>query len=234
MGCQNLNGPDEVTMFIQTVLQNIGWFLGACATVSFIEHQVHARLMHQKNFLSKYTSSFKRVYEAHAIVHHAHYSKIFTDEPVAPGEDKEIRLTVHKAPIKTLPLILLISLVSVPGALIFAFVVVMHHWIWNKIHLEMHKPEQRGFSKWPAYKFLARHHYLHHVYPNKNYNVVFPFADYVTGTNVRANKSELLEMYEHDLLPLKPAELASLKEAAALEKQEKQAKQEKQLASLRS
>ncbi|CAN5335582.1 hypothetical protein BH11CYA1_BH11CYA1_14000 [soil metagenome] len=221
-------------MFIQSVLQNIGWFLGACATVSFIEHQVHARLMHQKNFLSKYTSSFKRVYEAHAIVHHAHYSKIFTDEPVAPGEDKEIRLTVHKAPIKTLPLILLISLVSIPGALIFAFVVVMHHWIWNKIHLEMHKPEARGFSKWPAYKFLARHHYLHHVYPNKNYNVVFPFADYVTGTNVRANQSEMLEMYEHDLLDLNPAQVASLKEAAAQEKQDKLARQEKQLASLRS
>jgi hypothetical protein len=220
-------------MFIQSVLQNIGWFLGACATVSFIEHQVHARLMHQKNFLSKYTSSFKRVYEAHAINHHGHYSKIFTDEPVPPGEDEEIRLTVHKAPIKTLPLILLISLVSIPGALIFLFTVVMHHWVWNKIHLEMHKPEHRGFSNWSAYKFLARHHYLHHVYPNKNYNVVFPFADYVLGTNVHASKSELLEMYDLELLQLNPAELASLREAAAQEKQEKQAKQEKQLATLR-
>jgi hypothetical protein len=27
-----------------------------------------------------------------------------------------------------------------------AHVVIFHHWAWNKIHLEMHKPEQRIFS----------------------------------------------------------------------------------------
>ena len=221
-------------MFIQSVVQNIGWFLGGCAAISFIEHQVHTRMMHQKGFLSKYTDKYKRVYEAHAINHHGHYSKIFTDEPVPPGEDVEIRLNVHKAPIKTLPLTLLVSLFSIPGAFIVAFVAVMHHWIWNKIHLEMHKPEDRGFSKTQAYKFLARHHYMHHVYPNKNFNVVFPFADYVLGTNVRANKQELLEMYELQLLDLKPAEVSSLKEAVALEKQAKQEKQERQLAGLKS
>lgn len=177
-----------------SILQVVGWFIFSCVLMSFIEHQVHSRLMHRRNFLSKRLASFKNTFEAHAIVHHMHYSEIFTDEPVPPGEDKEIRLNVHKAPIKSLPFALIIALISWQGALIFLATTVLHHWIWNKIHLEMHKPEQRGFSNWPIYKFLARHHYLHHQYPDKNFNVVFPLADYILGTNVKSTPVELKAM----------------------------------------
>lgn len=167
------------------ILQIVGWFVFSCVLMSFIEHQVHSRLMHKR------TVSFKRAFEAHALVHHTHYSKIFSDEPVAPGEDKEIRLTVHKAPIKAIPFAALIALVSWQGAVVFVATVCMHHWVWNKIHLEMHKPEQRLFSQWPIYKFLARYHWLHHRYQDKNFNVVFPLADYVLGTSVQPNKFDL-------------------------------------------
>src|SRR4030095_10963614 len=102
------------------------------------------------------TASFKRVFESHALGHHKHYAVIFSDEPVAPGEDREIRLTVRKAPIKALPFAALIALVSWLGAAVFVAVMIFHHWAWNKIHLEMHKPEQRIFSTGPVYKFLAR------------------------------------------------------------------------------
>jgi len=177
------------------ILQIFGWLLFSSALVSFIEHQVHAKLMHKRNFLSGHTSAYKRVYEAHAIVHHQHYAQTFSDEAVPPGEDKEIRLTVYKAPIKTLPITLLIALVSLPGAVVFVATTLFHHWAWNKIHLEMHKPEDRAFSHWPVYKFLARYHWLHHKYPNKNFNVVFPFADYVLGTNVKPSKDEIETMH---------------------------------------
>jgi hypothetical protein len=163
----------------------IDWFIFSCILMSFIEHQVHSRLMHRK------TVAFKRAFEAHAIVHHGHYSKIFNDEPVAPGEDKEIRLTVSKAPIKALPFAALIALVSWQGAIVFVITVCFHHWLWNKIHLEMHKPEQRVFHDWAIYKFLARYHWLHHKYPNKNFNVVFPLADYVLGSNAHATEFDL-------------------------------------------
>ncbi|MBX9570689.1 MAG: sterol desaturase family protein [Candidatus Obscuribacterales bacterium] len=178
------------------ILQIVGWFIFSCVLMSFIEHQVHSRLMHRKNFLSERSPSFKRTFEAHAIFHHGHYSKMFTDEPVAVGEDKEIRLTVRKAPIKALPVAALIASISWQGALILVAVVTLHHWIWNKIHLEMHKPEGRGFNNWPIYKFLARYHWLHHKYPDKNFNVVFPLADYVLGTNARANDIDRKCMHE--------------------------------------
>ena len=176
------------------ILQAVGWIVFSCILMSFIEHQVHSKLMHRRNFLSGHTKAFKKVFEAHAIFHHGHYSKIYHDEPVGPGEDKEIRLTVHKGAVKALPFAALIGLVSLEGAGIFIVTVMVHHWIWNKIHLEMHKPEQRGFSKWPAYKFLARYHWLHHKYPERNFNVVFPFADYVLGTNVKGTPADHVVM----------------------------------------
>jgi len=127
-------------------LQIGGWVIFSCILMSFFEHQVHRNLMHRKNFLSAHTTSFKRVFEAHAIVHHGYYSKIFSDEPVPPGEDREIRLTVRKAPIKAIPFAALIALMSWQGAAVFVASMIFHHWAWNKIHLEMHKPEQRVFS----------------------------------------------------------------------------------------
>jgi hypothetical protein len=177
------------------ILQLIAWFVFSCVLMSFIEHQVHEKLMHKKNFLSERFATFKHVYEAHAIVHHGQYSKIYTDEPVPPGQDKEIRLTPWKGAIKASPFTALIALFSLEGAAIFTATVVLHHWVWNKIHLEMHKPEGRGFSRWPVYKFLARFHYLHHCHPFQNLNVVFPLADYILGTNVKkASPDEIQAM----------------------------------------
>ena len=176
-----------------------GWFIVSCILMSFVEHQVHSKLMHRETFLSARVASFKRMFHAHARVHHTHYSRIFSDEAVARGEDKEIRLTVRKAPIKAIPVAALLALVSWQGAAIFVAVMTFHHWAWNKIHLEMHKPEQRVFSTWPVYRFLARHHCLHHRHLDRNFNVVFPLADYVLGTSVRANEGDLRYMEQWGL-----------------------------------
>jgi hypothetical protein len=181
------------------ILQMSGWLVISSVLMSFVEHQVHRKLMHKRNFLSARTASFKRVFEAHALVHHKHYTDIFSDEPVARGEDKEIRLTVRKAPIKAIPVAACVALVSWRGAAVFVAIMTLHSWVWNKIHLEMHKPEKRLFSTWPVYKFLARHHCLHHRHPNRNFNVVLPLADYVLGTNVSANEADLKYMEQWGL-----------------------------------
>jgi len=182
-----------------SILEISSWLIFSCALTSFIEHQVHRRLMHRRNFLSARAASFKRMFESHALVHHKHYAEIFSDAPVPRWEDREIRLTVCKAPIKAMPFALIIALVSWYGAVVFVAVMIFHHWAWNKIHLEMHKPEQRIFSSFPVYRFLARHHCLHHRHMDKNFNVVFPLADYVLGTSVRANQADLKYMEQWGL-----------------------------------
>jgi hypothetical protein len=174
------------------VLETLGWFIFSCILVSFIEHQVHKRLMHKVSI-----QAFRHTFEAHAITHHkVHYAKVFSDEPLPPGEDTEIRLTVLKAPLKVLPVAIVIALFSWVGAVVFLLTMVLHHWVWNKVHLEMHKPEQRLFSNWPMYRLLARHHWLHHRYPGRNFNVVFPLADFILGTAARVTEEDRREMEE--------------------------------------
>jgi len=138
--------------------------------------------------------------ESHAVLHHGTYKAIFRDDPLPKGEDKGIRLNIVEGLLETLPITIIIALFSPLGAVIFAFVVAMHHFLWNQIHLEMHKPEERIFGNWPSYKFLARHHLLHHKYPNRNFNVVFPLADFVLGTSAKSQYSDHAEMYRLGLL----------------------------------
>ena len=118
------------------VLEIGGWFIFSCILASFVEHQVHRDLMHRRNFLSAHTAAFKRVFEAHTLLHHKHYAAIFSDEPVAHGEDREIRLTVRKAPIKAPPFAALIAPVSWLGAAVFVAVMIFHRRASNRIHLE--------------------------------------------------------------------------------------------------
>ncbi len=155
--------------------------------------------MHRKHFLSKYFKAVKNTFEHHAVLHHGHYYRIFTDEAVPPGQDKGIRLGMLEGFIEGLPISALIAIISWPGAIIFEIVVFIHHSIWNMIHLEMHKPENRFFSQWRIYKFFARHHYLHHRYPDKNFNVVLPIADYVLGTNAHPSRADLRGMLKSGL-----------------------------------
>jgi hypothetical protein len=196
-------------MIIQFILHAVAWFVGLAVLMSFIEHQVHRRFMHRLNPLNKQIKALKKVFEHHAVLHHGYYHKIFSDEPVPPGQDRGLRLSLKEGLIEAVPFSAVIAFFSVPGALIFFVVVLLHHFLWNKIHVEMHKPQDRFFSNWPVYKFLARHHYLHHRYPDKNFNVVLPIADYVLGTNARPNSADWQGMRELGLLsttagPLKP------------------------------
>jgi len=189
-----------VPIVAHIVIRFLVWFPALAVLMSFVEHQIHRRLMHKQNVLSRRLPSFYRTLEHHAILHHGEYSKVFTNQPGAAVEERHLRLSLREGFLEALPLAALIALVSLEGAIILEIVVCGHHFIWNTIHTEMHRPDARFFSAWPAYKFLARYHYLHHKHPDKNFNVVLPLADYVLGTHVRASRSGLDGMYRLRLL----------------------------------
>jgi sterol desaturase/sphingolipid hydroxylase (fatty acid hydroxylase superfamily) len=58
---------------------------------------------------------------------------------------------------------------------------------------------RRFFSEWPAYKYLTRHHYLHHLHPDKNFNVVLPLGDFVFGTVCKPTAAEIAEMHRQGM-----------------------------------
>ena len=177
---------------LETAAWIAGWFVAMVVLMSIIEHQVHCRLMHKKprNFLVRGLRLRQKMFTSHAVEHHTQYRKTFHDDPVPPGEDRGIRLNLLEGLVESLPLSLVLVWFSVTGAIMFPVVVCLHHAIWNQIHLEMHKPESRFFSNWAAYRCVARHHYLHHRYPDKNFNVAFPIGDFLFGTIAKPSEAD--------------------------------------------
>jgi hypothetical protein len=175
------------------------WFTVSIVLMSFVEHQVHQNILHKSRF-SKYIRSLQKTFDSHAGLHHGHYASDFSDEPVGRGQDRGLRLNLTEGFFEILPAALIVAIFSLPGAITFQVVICLHHAFWNLIHVEMHKPDQRFFSEWPAYKYLARHHYLHHKYPGKNFNITIPLADYILGTNAHASETDLKAMRQLGLL----------------------------------
>jgi hypothetical protein len=164
--------------------QRWGWFLVLAVLMSLIEHQIHCRLMHKKprHFLVRNLRARNRIFTSHAVEHHKQYRQEFHDDPVPHGEDRGIRLNILEGIVESLPVVIVLAPFSITGAVMFPMVVCLHHVIWNQIHMEMHKPEGRFFANWAAYKSVARHHFLHHRYPDKNFNVAFPIGDFLFNT----------------------------------------------------
>lgn len=173
-------------------LQTAAWFVGLAVVMSLIEHQVHSRLMHRrpKFLFLRNLAARKKIFDSHAVEHHRQYRRKFHDEPVPHGEDRGIRLNLREGLIESLPVSLLLAFFSTTGAIMFPVIVCLHHLMWNLIHMEMHKPANRFFAKWPIYKSLARHHYLHHRYPDKNFNVALLAGDYLFGTMAKASDAD--------------------------------------------
>jgi len=166
------------------LIQVVCWFVALIVLMSIIEHQVHSRLMHKKprHVLWRDLAARRRIFTSHAVEHHRQYRASFRDDPVPRGEDRGIRLNIWEGLLESLPVSGLLGCFSTTGAIMFPMVVCLHHVLWNQVHMEMHKPENRPFARWAVFKCVARHHYLHHRYPDKNFNVAFPVGDYIFGT----------------------------------------------------
>jgi hypothetical protein len=190
----------ETVMLLQ-ILSIVGWFMVMVLLMSLVEHQVHCRLMHKqpRHPLLRNLAARRRIFTSHAVEHHTQYRKHFHDEPLPPGEDRGIRLNLREGLLEALPLSLVLGWFSLTGAIMFPLVVFLHHTIWNQIHLEMHQPKGRFFARWPAYRFVARHHFLHHRYPDKNFNVAFPLGDFLCRTMARPTAADWQAMREEGI-----------------------------------
>ena len=65
------------------------------------------------------------------------------------GQDRHLHLSMKEGFLEALPISVLMTMISWQGAMTFLMVVCLHHYIWNQIHMEMHKPEKRFFSQIP-------------------------------------------------------------------------------------
>ncbi len=162
----------------QVIIFSLFLILGWCLA-SFIEWFVHKELMHTKKYM-------KTPFIRHAAEHHG--------ERKSPGryyaktdELKEYHLfETSFMPflwILHFPIVWLVAqFTGLAGAAGCGMGTALYILGYEIIHWYVHIPEDFPFyrSKW--FQFLLEHHRIHHHIPTKNYNVVFPLADWVLGS----------------------------------------------------
>ena len=128
---------------------------------------------------------FEDTYRNHAVLHHQVYYEVYDHEPDERG--RELNLRFHfsdnfASNLLLAPLHGLYLLLDPLGSLALVVMITLYMFAWNTLHVEMHIPSNRWYFCQPVFRFLNRHHYVHHVHPARNPNVVLPLADYLIGT----------------------------------------------------
>lgn len=160
--------------------------MGFCVGVvcaSFFEWTLHRYFMHRPFF------TFRYPYERHALVHHRIFKADHTYHLINESDKKTIPMAWWNGPV----------LIAVGQLPFLAIALWFHKWGWGimcgaaiastcyyaayeYIHWCMHLPKKRHLERSGIFFRLNGHHLLHHRYMSKNYNVVFPLADFFLMT----------------------------------------------------
>jgi hypothetical protein len=163
---------------------------------SFVEWWVHGTVMHRRplpEFLYRSVPYFEHAFRHHAVLHHSVYYRIYDHEPDPEGRFFNLRFRVSDLLSSNLfvaPLHAVYLCTEPIGSLALAVMITGYMFTWNALHVEMHIPSNRWWSRQPVFRFLNRHHYMHHVHPGRNFNVVLPLADYLLGTVAQPDAAE--------------------------------------------
>jgi hypothetical protein len=175
---------------------SIFWFVGALVGnvifASFFEWSIHRYVMHRP------VGSFRYAFQAHAVVHHQVFKADHTYHLVDPKDQETIPMAWWNGPVLILmgasPTLLLSAItghwIMLAGA---ATTFVLYYIAYEYIHWCMHLPKARRVEKPWLFRRLNGHHLLHHRYMHKNFNVVFPLADFCLGTLLVRSKIQFAQ-----------------------------------------
>ncbi len=168
------------------VLPQIAAFFVTFAYGSFFEYTLHRFVMHKRQKLLPFP------FELHAMLHH----RIFQADETFHAQDDFMKSHVTFVPrdylillLVNAPLYLAVEFFTGWPITIGATIAILSYiGMFDILHYCFHVPAGRWFENVPGFRFLKRHHLLHHKYQNRNLNVVFPLADAVFGTLVMKPK----------------------------------------------
>src|SRR5262245_40912219 len=157
-------------------------FLATFVYGSFFEWTLHRFFMHRRQKIVPYP------FELHAMIHH----KIFGSDETFHAQSREMLEHVTFVPRDYLillcinaPLFLAIQwLTGLQIALGCSVAVLTYLGLFDALHGMFHVPRARIVERFWPYRWLKRHHLLHHRYQTRNFNVVFPLADFTLRTRI--------------------------------------------------
>ncbi|TLD70564.1 sterol desaturase family protein [Phragmitibacter flavus] len=164
----------------------VGFAISVVMT-SFFEWAIHRFVMH------KPVGKFDYAFRAHAVVHHKVFKADHTYHLVKESDKETIPMAWWNGPV----LIMLAQIPMLPVALLAGQWAILagsltavtgYYVVYEYIHWCMHLPRKRHIERSGIFFRLNGHHLLHHRYMHKNFNVVFPLADFFMGTLLLRSK----------------------------------------------
>jgi hypothetical protein len=157
--------------------------VGAAVYSSLFEWVLHRFVMHRP------VGPFTYPYRSHAITHHTTFGS-GKDYHIQEGVDHHlVTMAWWNGPV--------LLLLNAPagfaawklsgswiGMAVFMGVMTSYYIAYEYFHWCMHVPRGRWFQGTRLFKWVDRHHRLHHLEPMRNLNVVLPVADYLLGTRL--------------------------------------------------
>lgn len=137
------------------------------------------------------------VFEAHGVRHHTKWYKEFDYEPDEVGRDENLSIPMKETVLMLVvafPLWAPIFYFSTYGGCIFLITALMHNRLWTILHRQMHIPKNVFFRDTALFRFLARNHFMHHKRMDRNFNVAFPFADFLFSTRAKPTRENMRDM----------------------------------------
>lgn len=156
--------------------------------LSFMEWLLHRYVMHREHWISRI--SFRN----HAHYHHREFFDTFNKEENEVGKQFNMKMDAMENFIFGTPIWIVAYLLSPAFCYTLFAVFIFQQMTWNLAHVEMHNPTSRWVRWFPYFTFIEEYHWLHHKYPGKNYNVVFPIFDYIMGTHINPTVKDTWQM----------------------------------------
>jgi hypothetical protein len=161
---------------------------------SIFEWSFHRWVMHKR------LRWFKLPYELHAVTHHGLFGADHTyhaqDENMRSHITFEARDYIFLT-LLNLPVYVGVELLTSKPILVGCVLSCLFYLqAFNSIHWRMHVPSDTWFQRSWVFKFLKRHHLLHHEHNFSNLNVVCPLGDFLFRTLVTKprNPEKLLQV----------------------------------------
>lgn len=170
----------------------LGGFVVGVVFGSFFEWTLHRYVMHRPIW------NFRYAFQAHAVVHH----QVFKADQTYHLQDEKDKETIPMAwwngpaliAIGVIPFALISWAVGEWGFALGGFLAfAIYYGTYEYIHWCMHLPKARRVEKPRWFRKLNGHHLLHHRYMHKNFNVVFPLADFLLGTLILRAKTNFMQ-----------------------------------------
>lgn len=135
----------------------------------------------------------KGVFTAHTLVHHqlCKFEDTFHVEHAEQHEALHFQwwgglllMVINITPWLLIGRFLVPQLPWVPFVVSVASAFFVYYLLYESMHYLMHKPRVGWLERSRAFSFLKHHHQIHHVYMDKNLNVLLPLADWLFGSLV--------------------------------------------------